>query len=77
MKHIFEQLPSEVIAMYNIELVDENVLRIAHPFWTQVREENLSELEQIWVLDLSVTLRLKNMSISFSRNRTDAQIVIY
>ena len=77
MKHIFEQLPSEVIAMYNIELVDKDVLRISHPFWTQVREENLDEREPLWVLELSVRIKLKNMSISFSRNRTDAQIVIY
>lgn len=77
MKHIFEQLPSEVIAMYNIELVDENVLRISHPFWTRVFEENLVEGEPMWITDLSVNIRLKGLCINLSRYRTDAQIVIY
>jgi hypothetical protein len=80
MEKVFNQIPSEVVAMYNIELLEEGRgIRIKHPVWISVYEGMLDESREggVRVSERSVEIFCHNASISMSRKFTDMQVILF
>lgn len=80
MEKVFNQLPKEVIAMYNIELLEEGeTLRIKHPVWVSLYEGMIDESREggLRVSERSVEIFCHNISISMSRTMTDMILILY
>ena len=80
MEKVFNQLPMEVKAMYNIELLEEGKgIRIKHPVWISIYEGMIDENREggVRISERSVEILCHNVSISMSRTMTDMILILY